>query len=782
MAAQTEPASAMGRPVGGGGGGGGAQGLALSGVLHSPSSGSPAASPMSSMYARSVSAPRPPPGNPPPMSDKVSRRRQEMFVAPLPQGGAVSAGAPLARVGEDELLSEGCSSEFTHDSCASWPGLASVLSQNVLFRGTSAEQIALVAASMKRVAPPAGTVLMVEGEAGDRLYVVQQGSLHVTCTGLGELAIDVVGANRVVGELAVLFESPRAATVTVASLHAVLWQLTRAQLQRVESDFMLANLERRAAQLQRIPEFERLDAPRLRRVAAVMQEEAFAVGDVICREGERLVQGVNDKFYTISRGQVEVSILCAPTATAAAAGQQPPSVENSSGNVGPCAAAVRPCAHAGSEGAPGMTINCSSRVVATLSGGQWFGEMALMSDHPRSATVIASQPTLCLTLSRGAFAQIVSQGSDPLVLRRIASKSELRKEDNHETLSRQMRAETAARLGGLLSLRVRHVIGEGAFSVVRLATLREDRKLPALDVAFALKTMNKQDLTERKQVVHVNNERKILSQSSHPFILSLVKTFSTPHHIYMLFELVQGGELFSLVVGSNGGLPRASVRFYLACIVEGLSYLHRKRIAYRDLKLENLVISADGYVKIIDFGFAKQLSEEGETTRTLCGTPDYLAPEAVTRHGHSYMVDNWSVGVLCFEMLTQFSPYADTSGQNNHMVVFRRIVEGWQSVDWTQLQRAFRGADHEFALVKAMLVRLWDINPHTRLTCAELKEPHPYFEGLSFLQLREKQLAPPWTPAIASYMDTSHFDVAAFTSVRESSRLFCGDQTDFADF
>eukprot|EP00511_Aplanochytrium_stocchinoi_P008892 CAMPEP_0204868410 /NCGR_PEP_ID=MMETSP1348-20121228/26497_1 /ASSEMBLY_ACC=CAM_ASM_000700 /TAXON_ID=215587 /ORGANISM="Aplanochytrium stocchinoi, Strain GSBS06" /LENGTH=205 /DNA_ID=CAMNT_0052021325 /DNA_START=175 /DNA_END=789 /DNA_ORIENTATION=- len=204
--------------------------------------------------------------------------------------------------------------------------------------------------------------------------------------------------------------------------------------------------------------------------------------------------------------------------------------------------------------------------------------------------------------------------------------------DTSEIYHRHERDQGAENLQ-LEYLKNHAIIGEGGFSLVRMVEDQTTSK------TYALKIMNKHDITVRKQQEHVNNERAILEASSHPFIMSLIKTYQDENRLYMLLELVQGGELFSRVCNS-GGLPVEHVRFYAACVTEGVAYLHRKHIVYRDLKLENLVIGADGYLKIIDFGFAKIL-QPGERAHTLCGTPDYLAPEAVSRKGHWHPTDVW---------------------------------------------------------------------------------------------------------------------------------------------
>ena len=229
--------------------------------------------------------------------------------------------------------------------------------------------------------------------------------------------------------------------------------------------------------------------------------------------------------------------------------------------------------------------------------------------------------------------------------------------------------------------------------------------------------------------------------------------------------------------------------------------MHRKGIAYRDLKLENIVLGADGYVKIIDFGFAKQLAE-GELTRTLCGTPDYLAPECVTRFGHNQSVDCWGLGVIVYEMLTQCSPFADSSGSNNQMKIFQNIMEGARHVEWREMERAFGRElkpycspagevdpevlykfDREYQITRDMLHRLWELSPLARITCDALKQ-HDYFREMPWAALREKQLRPPWIPNLRGPTDMQFFDSKSFNSTkgRMMDTPFQGDPAAFQDF
>lgn len=603
--------------------------------------------------------------------------------------------------------------------------LRNLFSEYFLFDDISLEEVDEFVSTMTRTECRRGQIIVEEGGSGDHLYVIQEGALAVTQASVSKVA-DVLHAGRICGEIGFLFQGSHAASVVVESETAVLWILKREDVSEAAHKTMLKNINRRIEFLEKCPEFANLKIHKLRRLAALMQEERFKKGDIICKEGEVLIDGVNDKFYSIGVGCVRVSMAI------------------------------------GDSG--------EERELVTLQQGTWFGEMSLLNNTPRSATCTAwSDTTMCYTLSKSAFIQVVSTTNR--TIRGIATHSELRNQEASEQLLRNERDKGAESLM-LDTLIKHHVIGEGGFSVVRLVEERVTHR------SYALKIMNKQDLTVRNQQEHVNNEREILSASSHPFILSLIKTFQDRDRLFMLLELVQGGELFSRVIQSSGGLPVSHVRFYSACVTEGIAYLHRKHVVYRDLKLENLVIASDGYLKIIDFGFAKRLLP-GERTTTLCGTPDYLAPEAVTREGHTYPIDVWAIGVLIYEMLTQCSPFADTSGNNSQVAVFEKILLGHSQVDWSQLRRVFRSAE-QLNIARHMLERLWDRDPNTRSTATALKH-HPFFmQSISWAALRYKKFKPPWKPQISGPLDTQYFDVEAFSGVHESTKSYDNSNRVFA--
>ena len=139
--------------------------------------------------------------------------------------------------------------------------------------------------------------------------------------------------------------------------------------------------------------------------------------------------------------------------------------------------------------------------------------------------------------------------------------------------------------------------------------------------------------------------------------------------MYLTFEYVQGGEIFRLL-RTESFFPNDVALFYVTEIVLALHYLHSRGVAYRDLKPENLLIGGDGHLKITDFGFAKKIKDR---SFTLCGTPEYLAPEVILSSGHNHGVDWWALGVLLFEMLAGFPPFYD----NNVYEIYRKITLGF---------------------------------------------------------------------------------------------------------
>jgi len=248
-------------------------------------------------------------------------------------------------------------------------------------------------------------------------------------------------------------------------------------------------------------------------------------------------------------------------------------------------------------------------------------------------------------------------------------------------------------------------------------------------------------------VEHVLSERNVMSHCSHPFIARLAATYQDADSLYMLIELVQGGELFSLL-RTQQVFQDPIVAFYAAIVVLVFEYLHDRNIIYRDLKPENLVLDQVGYLKVIDFGFAKELSSK---TWTLCGTPEYLAPEIILNKGHDTRADWWALGVLIYEMLMGSAPFVDDF---DPMQIYQKIVKG--VLPQAKGQRALK--KDAKAVVEGLLQR----EPAERLGCMKLGVDEvkrtPFFSKINWQRLEKKLIQAPYIPNIAEPHDVSNFD------------------------
>ena len=161
-----------------------------------------------------------------------------------------------------------------------------------------------------------------------------------------------------------------------------------------------------------------------------------------------------------------------------------------------------------------------------------------------------------------------------------------------------------------------------------------------------MKSLRKDVLIDYDQIENTKLEKEILLKAQHPFLVGMEYVFQNDQKIFFVMRFVRGGELFTHL-SKVRRFPEERAKFYAAQIILAIGYLHKQSIIYRDIKPENILMEADGYLCLADFGLAKDLSNN-QVAMSFCGTPEYLAPEIITGEGHNHAVDWWSIGILMY--------------------------------------------------------------------------------------------------------------------------------------
>ena len=311
---------------------------------------------------------------------------------------------------------------------------------------------------------------------------------------------------------------------------------------------------------------------------------------------------------------------------------------------------------------------------------------------------------------------------------------------------------------------------------------------------FALKVLKKVDVIKLKQVEHVRNERNVLAAvAGHPFITTLITSFSDTTSLYMLLDYTPGGEIFSYLRRARR-FPFATVQFYAAEITLILAYLHDvQHVAYRDLKPENILLDGEGHLKLVDFGFAKYLppapeqpadtngngnvdcnsstnndpskpgAEHGAgVTYTLCGTPEYLAPEVIRNSGHGTAVDWWALGILIYEMLIGQPPFWD----QNPMRIYEQIVQGHIRFPTSSHHHSAHGHHrpslHVPRAARDLILALCKTEPTQRLGHiaggSKRVMEHWFFDGVDWDEIYYRRRRGPIIPRVEWAGDAGNFD------------------------
>lgn len=573
---------------------------------------------------------------------------------------------------------------------------------------------------------------------GNTFYIIQSGSVSILFNNNEEQSTRSVGDY--FGELSLLHGQPRAATVVAQE------DVTLICIDKSTFINMLGPLREviddniRAFALQDIDIFRELSTEKRTEMFKLFEKVYFAKDAVIIREGD-----VDTMFYVIRKGSARVTK---------------------------------------------KTTENEVMHLKDLEVGSYFGEMAFLYKQPRLATVTALEDCECFRLTDQHFVklalntqQIIMNGAEERRYDNFLKNQELerrRRELEIKHLLAQVNnnavvnsispphgiqpipseqftqrfhiaprqdKRTRYKLNGFKSL---CTLGTGTFGRVKLVIHTKSRK------TYALKIQSKYQIMKYNLRSNIFNEKAVLLKLSHPFIVTLHQTFQDADYLYMLLELVQGGELFSLLQQLGPRLRKPHHVFYVSCVVSAFEALHSLDVLYRDLKPENLMIDFMGYLKLVDFGFAKVVKRR---TFTLCGTPEYFSPELVLGKGYGKGNDIWALGILAYELIAGYTPFGNND--DNQTEIYRKIVR----------DDLFFPRDcydqHGMHLIASLLQK----NESIRLGCTRKGittiKNHPWFKMLDWNELMAKRIQSPWQPKLKSQVDTSNFD-----SYNERYKLF----------
>ncbi|XP_075960970.1 cGMP-dependent protein kinase 1 isoform X1 [Anarhichas minor] len=466
-----------------------------------------------------------------------------------------------------------------------------------------------------------------------------------------------------------------------AQTDSKLWVIDRKSYQTILMQSGLNSLSHSMELLISVPFLQSLPEDVIMNMSDLMEETHYTEGDYIVRQG-----ATGDTFYIISKGQVKVT-------------ENKPDHEE-------------------------------QVVLSKLSERQWFGEKALWGEDVRTVNVIAAGEVSCLVIDRETF----TDGIGGLVF-----------DCSHEVQrspEAKIESDKDADLfssSTLSDFQIICTLAVGEFGHVDLVQLKSDIKC-----LYAMRVLKKKLILSNGQQEHILREGRILMEAHCPFIARLHKLFRDAECLYILTEACLGGDLYSLLK-DKGCLDECSTRFYTACVVEALSFLHCRGVIYRDVKPENVVLDEHGYAKLIGSRCLKKV-EMGKKTWTFCGTSGYMAPEIILNKGHSVSADFWSLGIFVFELLSGGLPFSDT----DPIKILTATIRGIDQIDFPKTISKS---------ASSLIKKLCRTNPSERLSSqrngAKDIQKHKWFEGLNWNGLCKGTLNPPVIPKVKDALDTS---------------------------
>ena len=357
-----------------------------------------------------------------------------------------------------------------------------------------------------------------------------------------------------------------------------------------------------------------------------------------------------------------------------------------------------------------VQITISKVVLKTLDKNHTFGDISSqIGEYSRKADFIACGRVECYIIDKDTYEEIVENDNQVLnPLKKLFVMNDI-------TIS-------------LESLYYTRELGCGSYGKVYL--VHDKRRF------YAMKTAEIQAMDKKKEMAQLYiNEKSIMSSISHPFVVQLHNTFKTREYIFFLMEYVDGESLRAFLDKKEKNELRnlLEVRFFGAILFNVLNYLQKNRIIHRDLKPDNLLIEYTGYLKVIDFGVAINLSNKDSTT-TFIGTTHYMSPEVILGKNYSFSVDYWAVGVILYEIFYGRVPFGFGLKEPNQ--IYKEITE----------KKVVLPSDPNNANFNALMKILLNKNPNKRITAYNQIKALPFFEGFDFDGLLKMKIDPPYKP------------------------------------
>lgn len=656
-----------------------------------------------------------------------------------------------------------------------------------------------------------GERIVNKGDHGNVLYVVKSGKVKVEDIGHGSSVYQdlILEEGDCFGERALITGETRAANVSAATASSLL-AISKEVLEEIIGPLEQATKHSTLARLLgSIPLFANLEPPEINNCVKFLKEENFKEGDKISttegklylvEEGDLLMTTQKDgesALLKFSGGDYFIDIW--------GRNAEPKVADEKEGKEGEAKTTEK---EANSSGGATINVEADAKCLTLLTSEL---ETIVMGDMKRVMLEIDSSAESKEAEKKGPMSRRGLPGgqSGRSVLQAMQRQS------MRSGFIKEKKTTANRDVMNLSKLTKYRILGQGTFGKVWLVTPKSnavDKPTP-----YALKMVAKRQLLEQNLAAAVLREKNVMESINHPFLLRMESAFQDENYLYFVMDLILGGELFELLypeddvgefkddpawkessffkifgdavekpISGTAGVGVRKALFYSACVIDAFHYLHDRRIVYRDLKPENVMLNEKGYCVVVDMGFAKVVCDK---TYTVCGTPEYLAPEIIASKGHNHVADYWSFACLLYELIVGgtpfFAPGLDQLG------LLKKIVKANYSfpseIEKLSLDESSNDLEKALCHWKDLVSLL--LKPKSVERLGNLRNGiedilhHDWFAKVSFNEFRTQSTPAPWLPSVTDPMANSGKGSAADAQPETfKKKLSAEDQAAFRGF